>query len=553
MAVVKGKKLRWNITRHIQIVCDEIIDEHMNIPESAHYQSAKDKLCSHYGISEIQLWFLAFGIWYRLDGNEEPCPFKQLAEFLGVNVLTIAGHSSDFGKLSEKKLISYDEESFSYEVSSDLIQAVVQNRALATDSISNPNYVDFSVKFREKLLKNFYQDDYDLKGLLKIESQFKQLPIIKNCMTRITDKEARLLFYAASSFHTLGFIADLSTILSSLYDRGDRVSIVRSLTNKTHILQKLSLLDLSSGENINDAELQLTIEGKQLFFGDDFLLYEPKFDKKQFIGADSIKEKKLFYSSEVKRDIDTLQKALQPKKLHEIRDRLEQQNLPVGINILLYGKPGTGKTETVFQLAKATGRDIVKVDISEIKSCWFGESEKQVKELFLNYKRCCEQALAKQDGKLPILLINEADAVLSKRRETLSLSTSQTENAIQNILLEEMENQQGIIIATTNLAGNFDAAFERRFLFKIKFENPTMEAKKAIWQSKLEWLEEDKAEAFARRYDFSGGEIDNISRKVAMSEVITGMRPTLTEIEDMCRVEKLAAAEEHVRNIGFVA
>ena len=59
---------------------------------------------------------------------------------------------------------------------------------------------------------------------------------------------------------------------------------------------------------------------------------------------------------------------------------------------------------------------------------------------------------------------------------------AQTENAMQNIILEEPENLKGIFIATTNLAENMDAAFERRFLFKIKFENPSEEAKASMRQ-----------------------------------------------------------------------
>lgn len=62
-----------------------------------------------------------------------------------------------------------------------------------------------------------------------------------------------------------------------------------------------------------------------------------------------------------------------------IQKRLSDDNLPVGIAILLYGTPGTGKTESVLQIAKATGRDIVHVDISEAKSAWFGASAKNLK------------------------------------------------------------------------------------------------------------------------------------------------------------------------------
>lgn len=49
-----------------------------------------------------------------------------------------------------------------------------------------------------------------------------------------------------------------------------------------------------------------------------------------------------------------------------------------------YGSPGTGKTETVYQVARATGRDILRVDVDKIKSCWVGESEQNMKKFLTN-------------------------------------------------------------------------------------------------------------------------------------------------------------------------
>jgi SpoVK/Ycf46/Vps4 family AAA+-type ATPase len=105
--------------------------------------------------------------------------------------------------------------------------------------------------------------------------------------------------------------------------------------------------------------------------------------------------------------------------------------------------------------------------------------------------------------------------------------------------LEELETLDGILIATTNLCDNFDAAFERRFLFKVQFGQPNTEAKKAIWQSKLSWLTEEDCNLLAKSYNMSGGEIDNIVRKSIMEEVLTGNRPDVAMLEAWCRGERL--------------
>ena len=185
-------------------------------------------------------------------------------------------------------------------------------------------------------------------------------------------------------------------------------------------------------------------------------------------------------------------------------------------------------------IAKQTGRAVYHVDIAASKSMWFGESEKLFKRIFTDYRRMCETEELK-----PILLFNEADALFSRRKDVTSGSCAQTENALQNILLEEMENLDGILIATTNLSTNFDNAFERRFLFKINFGQPDTQAKKSIWQSKLDWLSVEEATKLAEKYNLSGGEIDNIVRKTLMEDVLHGQRPTFETISSWCKGEKL--------------
>jgi SpoVK/Ycf46/Vps4 family AAA+-type ATPase len=136
----------------------------------------------------------------------------------------------------------------------------------------------------------------------------------------------------------------------------------------------------------------------------------------------------------------------------------------------------------------------------------------------------------------------------SKRKSIGSGNVDQTENAIQNIILEEMENLDGILIATTNLTENLDKAFERRFLFKIRFEKPTLEAKTNIWKDKIPALSEADAAKLASSYDFSGGEIDNIVRKALMQEVIAGEAPTMDALQKLCSEEKI---DTHNVRIGF--
>jgi SpoVK/Ycf46/Vps4 family AAA+-type ATPase len=100
------------------------------------------------------------------------------------------------------------------------------------------------------------------------------------------------------------------------------------------------------------------------------------------------------------------------------------------------------------------------------------------------------------------------------------------------------------------MSDNLDSAFERRFLFKIQFGKPTIEAKQQIWMDKLPTLPLESAQNFAMEYDFSGGEIDNIVRKAMMREVIAGEQPTLSVLQEYCKEEKLTK-KGGLSRIGF--
>ena len=227
-----------------------------------------------------------------------------------------------------------------------------------------------------------------------------------------------------------------------------------------------------------------------------------------------------------------------------MRDELVKQGFRSGFACLFHGAPGTGKTETVLQLARATGRNLMQVNISDIKSMWVGESEKNIKSIFTRYRK-----LVAESDKEPILFFNEADAIIGKRLENVQRSVDKMENSIQNIILEEIEKLDGILIATTNLTCNMDKAFERRFLYKIEFEKPSLEAKCSIWQSMIADLSADDALTLASKYEFSGGQIENIARKSIVDKILTGEQLLLETLIAYCDSEQLCGNSR--RRIGF--
>lgn len=214
-----------------------------------------------------------------------------------------------------------------------------------------------------------------------------------------------------------------------------------------------------------------------------------------------------------------------------------------GFSCLFYGGPGTGKTETVYQIARQTGRDLLMADVSRLKDKWVGESEKNIKALFRKYQR-----LVSECDIAPILLFNEADAIFGIRMNGAETAVDKMENSIQNIILQEMEDLKGILIATTNLTGNLDKAFERRFLYKIEFSLPSPSVKGKIWRSMMPELSEADASRLAAAYDFSGGQIENILRKKTIECILNDSAPSYETLRRFCDEENIASRR---MRIGF--
>ena len=124
------------------------------------------------------------------------------------------------------------------------------------------------------------------------------------------------------------------------------------------------------------------------------------------------------------------------------------------MNILLFGPPGTGKTEFVKYLGKELDRRVVVVKGSDILGKYVGESEKNIAAAF-----------SRAEAEHAILFFDEVDGLLSDRAN----ARQSWEVTQVNELLQQMENFDGIMVAATNFSKNLDPATMRRFTFKLEF------------------------------------------------------------------------------------
>jgi len=122
--------------------------------------------------------------------------------------------------------------------------------------------------------------------------------------------------------------------------------------------------------------------------------------------------------------------------------------------ICLYGPAGTGKSAFGRYIAESLDKPILMKKGSDLVSKWLGETEKNIAAAFFQAQE--------EDA---ILVFDEVDSFLSNREDA-----SKTWEVTQvNEMLVQMENFDGIFIATTNLMENLDKASLRRFDLKLEF------------------------------------------------------------------------------------
>lgn len=410
-----------------------------------------------------------------------------------------------------------------------------------------------SIDFLEEIAKLFNQIEKSKRSvsilnhhLICLLMKNKNVQIVKEMSKfKIRYKDVFLLYYMIRESLYGKNRFDIHELVKKLYQKNNiQMEVYRQFIEETNGLQVHNLIEITEGGLFGETEATLTEKTNEIIKSCQLIQINRKKENYSIHPSDII-EKALFFNDEDKIQIKMLTELMEDEKFSSIQKRMKDLGMPYGVSALLYGAPGTGKTETVYQIARQTGREIVKVDISQSKSMWFGESEKRIKKIFTAYASYSE--LCK---KTPILLFNEADAIISKRKDSGFSSVSQTENAIQNIILEELEQFKGIFIATTNLITNIDPAFDRRFLFKIEYHKPTPETTEKIWSSKLLNNHTINISGLSAKYHLSGGQIENIVRKIEMHSVLHNTLPDIDEIDHWCSLEFLN--RDSMNRIGFV-
>jgi hypothetical protein len=407
-----------------------------------------------------------------------------------------------------------------YLFTDEVIDGVIHNDASRFIFSIPKNQNEAFLNIKHFISKSLYAVEKDIltDTILNYVSKFSEFQLIREVLdsTVLNFEEKAVLFYIISH-HQYGIQEfDLDQILD-YFDDDSSLSFrfKQRIVSEKSILFSEEYLEFETPEFV---DFTLVLPGEKI--KKHIVSHEVCPDNKNFttkyavqIKPEEIENVDLFFNEQTNQSITQIFE-LTSDKYRDISKKFELNGLKSGLTMLFYGFPGTGKTELVKQIAKKNNRVLLLVDVAAIKSKWVGESERNIKRVFHEYNLAL-----KFYEKEPILFFNECDALISKRN-TVTSSVDQMNNAMQNIVLQELEDFKGIFIATTNLIQNIDTAFDRRILYKLPFDKPEQPTRLKILKSQFPQFSNESLANVSFKYDLSGGQIQNIKKKYLVEEIL---------------------------------
>ncbi|MDC0556727.1 CDC48 family AAA ATPase [Candidatus Poseidoniaceae archaeon] len=191
--------------------------------------------------------------------------------------------------------------------------------------------------------------------------------------------------------------------------------------------------------------------------------------------------------------------------------------------VLLHGPPGTGKTMIAKAVATETNAHFTVINGPEIISKYYGESEKQLREIF---DEAANNAPA-------IVFVDEIDSICPKREDV----SGEVERRVVAQMLTLMDGMQGrdnvIVIGATNRRDALDPALRRpgRFDREIEIGVPDREGRKEILDVHTRQMpiadDFDVDWVLENSYGFVGADLAALVREAAMK----ALRRYLPEID----------------------
>jgi hypothetical protein len=558
---MSNKQISKELLKAVQTIVSSTKGQLLNDDLIEELKTETPKLMSFYDISHFQS--IVLSIYLECGLKDIDVDTQKLVDYFGKNISCLADITQAIDELTEMKLLFTKRHDYTSRRKSEY-NKVIQVHGKAIDAMMKgdrnllkdqklENFFGLLGEVRDLICKRTettITTDVlveEVRGILENNRKFTEVEWILS-HDNLTNYDLTLLLDLTIEHLEGTEEVDFDKLIKEVYSEiHDRVKYKRLVKENNCILFKNDLVVFSDEMFSFLNFVKLSEHAMDILLGGYKDSIKKEFKPKMgiLIHPEKIEQEQLFYNDSEFEQIKTLSSALEEDNYKNLMDRLKDNGMKPGFTVLLYGYPGTGKTSSVKQVAKASGRSIYMVEIQKIQSKWVGESEKNLAKVFEEYKQA-----RRYFAKAPILLFNEADAILGKRMSVNS-SVDKSFNTLQNILLQELEEFEGIFMATTNLADQLDSAFDRRLLYKIDFKKPAETVRKKILTNVFKDISAKTIDALTEQFSLTGGQIANIKKKLLVKSVLDITLNQESYLSILCN-EEFILSKSGRSTIGFI-
>lgn len=364
-------------------------------------------ISSYFQISHREA--LVFSIAFIMSLRDTTFSLTNLSELFLESTTDILVYREELEALCEKGIVRKYYNSMSdslfvvrYSVNSKGALNILNNKPLGTKAEKEPDIYTLLMKIHKMILnrEDFYgKTEVLTKEVTEILLVNQEHPIVKEILSLKLRNDYNLIYlYLLWSSLDGSLENDVGFILSFIYNNAAaKVRVMQSLIDGSNELIKMDLVETCEGLFGSEIQLKLTETSIDLVKKHGITLAKGKNKLRIVIKPSAIDIKNLIFKETEVKQLTSLKELLKKDSLETLTRNLKELNMPDGVTALFYGGSGTGKTESVLQMARETNREILKVDISCAKSMWYGESEKMVKKIFAEYR-----SFLKECDRVPI-------------------------------------------------------------------------------------------------------------------------------------------------------
>ena len=555
-----NKEISKELLSAIQKIVSETKGQCLNEELITELEAVTKPISEFYEITSFQA--LVFSVYLECGLRDIDVDTERLIDYYGKHMCVMADVNEAIDQLLEKKLVyirrhdhtSSRKKSYNKTIAAKdkVLDSLMKGDKTLLEIIKVTNFYSLLTEVRELLVKRIdgiittYELGTEVRGILDQHKEFPEVEWLLS-IDGLDNYDISLALDLTIEHVEGAEEVDFDKLIKEVFsDVQDRVKYKRKVKENRCPLVLNDIVEFTDSGFTFLNYVRLSDTAMDIFLGGykDTIKKEFKPKMGNLIYPNNIDWEKLYYNTAEREQIETLTTALDDTNYKDLVERMKFQGMKAGFSVLLYGFPGTGKTSSVKQIAKATGRSIYMVEIDKIQSKWVGESEKNLAKVFEEYKYC-----KKYFNIDPILMFNEADAILGKRFNVNS-AVDKTFNALQNILLQELEDFEGIFMATTNLADQLDKAFDRRLLYKVNFQKPEKSISKKILGHAFSYLTEETIEKINDCYTLTGGQIANIRKKLLVKSILKKDLILEEYVQLLCKEENILNQNNRT-TIGF--